>query len=356
MSHELTIDANGKAEMAYVGEAPWHKLGQQLNPGASIDQWIAAAGMGFEIEAVPVNYRHKGQFRTLPSRVVTVRKDTGAALGVVSDSYKVVQPREVLEFFAKVAETSNLELETAGTLYGGRRYWAMARIGEEALLAANDMVKGYLLLQSSSDGMTPTTGKFGTVRVVCQNTLNAFNRSAGKKVTQRHAATFDAGEMMRGLGIQIQEEFKESMELLREVSRVPTTPLDMVRLTLSVFAPEAQKIECTLEGLPKLVKALKKKHVKNTLALTNGNIIGGDMLPSDSLGLWLQGVTQYVDHRIARDGEHSIDRAAENALFGAGDMAKTRAFAVAQEYKSGIRPDMAPDDTMLADALAQMSS
>lgn len=351
MAHELTIDENGKAEMAYVGEAPWHQLGQKLEAGASLDEWVAASGMGFEVEAVPVNYRWHGQFKTMPGRVVNIRKDTGAPLGVVSSSYNIVQPREVLEFFAEVAEEADLQLETAGTLYGGRKYWAMARVGEERLLKENDMVKGFLLLQSSSDGTTPTMAKFGTVRVVCNNTLNAFNRGKGKKQTQRHASSFDAEQMAAGLGIALREQFAESMEILRAASVVSVSPLDQVRLTLATFAPEAETV-WTIDTLPKLVKTLKKKHVKGVLGLiTNQAVIGGDMLPSDSLGMWLNATTQYVDHKVARESEFALDRAADDALFGAGDMAKNRAFDIAMSYKNGERPEIA-SDSLLADAMA----
>ena len=31
MAHELTIRENGFTEMAFVGQTPWHGLGQQLN-------------------------------------------------------------------------------------------------------------------------------------------------------------------------------------------------------------------------------------------------------------------------------------------------------------------------------------
>ena len=37
MSHELTTRTNGRTEMAFVGETPWHGLGQRLEEGASIE-------------------------------------------------------------------------------------------------------------------------------------------------------------------------------------------------------------------------------------------------------------------------------------------------------------------------------
>jgi hypothetical protein len=35
MSHEIDM-SNGRANMAYVGEKPWHGLGASINPDASI--------------------------------------------------------------------------------------------------------------------------------------------------------------------------------------------------------------------------------------------------------------------------------------------------------------------------------
>lgn len=36
MSHDLSLRANGSAEMAFVGNTHWHGLGQSVNKGASI--------------------------------------------------------------------------------------------------------------------------------------------------------------------------------------------------------------------------------------------------------------------------------------------------------------------------------
>lgn len=42
MSHDLD-HTTGKAAMAYIGETPWHGLGEKLPPGQPIEAWLKAA-------------------------------------------------------------------------------------------------------------------------------------------------------------------------------------------------------------------------------------------------------------------------------------------------------------------------
>lgn len=90
---------------------------------------------------------------------------------MVSQRYKVVQPREVLEFYRDLSEVAGFELETAGVLKAGRRFWALARTGKSTALKGNDTVHGYLLLATSCDGTLATMAIPTSVRVVCNNTL-----------------------------------------------------------------------------------------------------------------------------------------------------------------------------------------
>ena len=46
MSHEID-STKGFSAIAYKGDVPWHKLGQQMQAGQSIEQWQQAAGMDF---------------------------------------------------------------------------------------------------------------------------------------------------------------------------------------------------------------------------------------------------------------------------------------------------------------------
>jgi hypothetical protein len=46
--------STGKPAMAYVGEAPWHGLGQKLPDGAPTDTWLHAAQLEWSLKRLPV--------------------------------------------------------------------------------------------------------------------------------------------------------------------------------------------------------------------------------------------------------------------------------------------------------------
>ena len=168
MSHELTVRADGAVEFAYLASdgTPWHGLGQALENGTSLDGWRTAAGMDWAIRrsAVRYNVTRGGEndaagFIELPEQHVLFRSDNKAPLGVVSNKYKVVQPGEVIEFFRDIARAGGLELSAAGTIYGGKRFWATAKIGESSPTSVRDTIGGYLLIMPAIAYLRPTTAK-----------------------------------------------------------------------------------------------------------------------------------------------------------------------------------------------------
>ncbi len=119
MAHQLE-------QMAYVGETPWHGLGNQLTQDQPIEVWAQQAGMDWRIESSDVSYMAKndrGQSIIMPyeEQRVLYRSDTHAPLSVVSQRFQEVQPKEILEFYRDLTEQSGFELETAGVLKGGKK-------------------------------------------------------------------------------------------------------------------------------------------------------------------------------------------------------------------------------------------
>lgn len=206
MAHLIDL-SNHRANMAYVGETPWHGLGQRLSQNATIDQWRIEAGMAYDLQDSVAQFEYEiadGSKILLPmkDRKIIFRSDNKKPLACVSSKYKIVQPAEVLEFFRDlVGATGEYELETAGVLNEGARYWALAKYKDQ-LDFGHDKVLPYLLLATACDGTMATTAQHTSVRVVCNNTLQMSLRSGqdqGVKIT--HRSTFDANQIKEQLNV-----------------------------------------------------------------------------------------------------------------------------------------------------------
>jgi phage/plasmid-like protein (TIGR03299 family) len=102
---------------------------------------------------------------------------------------------EILHFYRDLTEQSGFELETAGVLKGGKKFWALARTGQSSALKGKDVSNGYILLATACDGTLATTAQFTSIRVVCNNTLAiALRGQQGNSgvVKVPHSTRFDA--------------------------------------------------------------------------------------------------------------------------------------------------------------------
>ncbi len=156
--------------MAYVGQTPWHGLGNCLPAGQPVEVWQREAGLDWSIQEAEVLFNTAADaihIRSHSDAKVLYRSDTLAPLSVVSSRYQVVQPQEVLHFYNDLVHAGGFELETAGVLKGGRKLWALARTGQGTQVKGQDQVNAYLLLATSCDGTLCTTAQFTSVRVVC---------------------------------------------------------------------------------------------------------------------------------------------------------------------------------------------
>lgn len=222
MAHQLTIRKDGTAEMAFTGDrgAIWHGLGNQLDDGADIDTWKKQAGMDWEVFQSAVSYRSMDGEHVFPKKQVLFRSDNKTPLSIVSNDYKIVQPGEVLEFFRDLTQLHGMKLSTAGTLFEGKRFWALAEIGKSFEIAKGDEVNGYLLLVTSVDGTLATQARLTSTRVVCNNTLTvAIDGTAEKMVKVSHRQTWDPKAVKIDLDLVDHgwDKFRDSIEMLSEI-------------------------------------------------------------------------------------------------------------------------------------------
>ncbi|MGN2250321.1 DUF932 domain-containing protein [Frateuria sp. GZRe14] len=304
--------------IAYRGEKPWHGLGTRLEAGQPIEVWRARAGMNWSIEDADVRYvvgnQGLGVIQSFPSHRVLYRSDTKAPLAVVSKRFQVVQPGEILEFYRDLTEVGGFELETAGVLREGRKFWALARTGHNVTLRGKDKVEGYLLLATACDGTLATTAQFTSVRVVCNNTLQIALGKGQGVIKVPHRSHFDADAVKRQLGITVSswDGFVARMKALVDKPVDPDWAEGLLRRAL------------TYPGQDGRTAVVNEQAVTAVRALYEGGGRGAQMASSrgTAWGL-LNSVTEFVDHhRRARTDDHRRDA----AWFGQGAQIKQRAW------------------------------
>ena len=342
--------------MAFVGQTPWHGLGNQLAAKQPIEVWAEQAGMNWTIEQSPVHFiaghdpqahpqqpliqlkdsqlqQSLDQILPFTDHKVLFRSDTREPLSVVSQRYHVVQPRQILEFYRDLTEKSDFELETAGVLKGGRKLWALARTGQSAAIKGKDVTNGYVLLATACDGTLATTAQFTSIRVVCNNTLAiALNEMNGKGnkgnnalssqgiVKVPHNTRFDAASVKQALGISV-SSWDEYIYRLNLLSDRKVKPTEADRFLWDVFNDGSNKASTLGNG------SFNERAINKTKTLFEGHGRGA-MLQSargTAFGL-LNSVTEFIDHeRKAKSIDHRLD----SAWFGTGAAIKQRALDLA---------------------------
>ena len=335
-------------QIAYVGETPWHGLGNQLSPHQPIEVWAEQAGMDWRIESSDVSYmaqNERGQSIIIPyeEQRVLYRSDTHAPLSVVSQRYQEVQPKQILEFYRDLTEQSGFELETAGVLKGGKKFWALAKTGQTSALKGKDVSNGYILLATACDGTLATTAQFTSIRVVCNNTLaialKGQNSSAGV-VKVPHSTKFDAEKIKQQLGISVRA-WEDHMYEMKQLSQRKVTQteaaayFDAVFNNTSLSMPEQEdgiiqfyrNVAMQAQSNNPATKADNKtepngRAMSKVMTMFNGQGRGAELssVKDTAYGL-LCSITEFADHeRRAMSQDHRLD----SAWFGAGAGLKQR--------------------------------
>lgn len=199
MSHEVET-------MFYTREKPWHGLGVRVEEALTSEEALEKAGLNWEVDQSEVL---TSDGVVIPNYKANIRSTDKAVLGVVSDRYCVMQNKEAFAFTDKLID-GEVRYETAGSLYGGRRVWMLAKMPTEKILG--DDVEPYLCFTNSHDGSTKIKACMTPIRVVCNNTLNLALRKTKRQWATKHTGNMDsrvyeakeclglAQEYMEGLG------------------------------------------------------------------------------------------------------------------------------------------------------------
>ena len=197
MAHNITE----RDALFTVREPAWHRLGHVFDeyPTRQQAQEIAHP---WEPVTTPLyiqepTLQRDGELAAEPVEVpgyrAVQRSDSGAVLGVVSDTYGVVSNDEMYDIAEALEGEAggDVRFETGGSLKGGAKVWLLVRLRDPLTLRgdAETATIPYYALQNAHDGSGSFRGQATMTRIVCDNTAQMADldaRQRGTEFTFRH--------------------------------------------------------------------------------------------------------------------------------------------------------------------------
>jgi phage/plasmid-like protein (TIGR03299 family) len=308
MSHGIT-STDTMFSVSSRRQPPWHGLGAVLDEyPKSIDEALEKAGLGWKVSHGDVlvvkrpewtdDFGTKHPPELIPAKgfKANVRQDTGDVLGIVSDEYEVVDNRAAFAFLDALIN-SDMHFETAGSLWGGRRVWVLARLPEYVELGG-DLSATYVYVANSHDGSMAVTAAVTPIRIVCANTLGAALRQAEHGVAAqrtfrfRHTgnlqAKFAEARQVLGMTINYQKQFKALAD------RLAVEPIAEWALERRVL----RHLWTIDEDLGKVARANRERTIEQVLAIFRGRGVAGDTTGNSPGTKWVafNAIAEHLDH------------------------------------------------------------
>jgi len=317
MAHELEI-VNGKAQMAYAGELPWHRLGTKVDENLTPAEFQQAAGLDWNVVPVPAYAEYKGE-KIESGHQMLIRDIDSKPLTMITGNWNPVQNDEAFGFFNEFCQTGAMKMETAGSLKGGQWVWALAKSTEAFTLFGGDEIESYLLFSNPHIYGRSIDIQFTPTRVVCNNTLNvALSEDSQNRVRMNHRTAFDAdsAKEMLGLAAEKMNKFK----------------------TMAMFmGTKSYKDEIVKEYFDEVFPGYSKKEGEKRESSRNAvrafEILETQPGAEFAKGSWWQAfnaTTYMIDHEIGKSDESRLT----SNWYGMNKTKKIKALEKAVEYAS----------------------
>lgn len=315
MAHMIEM-IDGVAQIAYVGETPWHGLGKQVKPDISPIEMLDAAGLNWSVVKVPA-YANIGGKDIKLDHSALVRDSDNKILDVITEDWNPCQNKEAFEFFNDFVSAGDMQMHTAGSLRGGKMVWALAKVNDGFELFNGDQVDSYMLFTNPHIYGQSIDVRFTPIRVVCNNTLTlSLNSAASQMVKVSHRREFNAEEVKSMLGV---------------AHNKLTTYKEMASFLGSKRYTEEKLVEYFSNVFP--ISSMKKEKTKE---ISRNAKIALDLIEQQPGAQYAEGsywqafntVTFMTDHIIGR----SADARLQSAWFGANKSLKTKALETAIDF------------------------
>lgn len=326
MSHDIEF-ANGQYFYADSGKAvngrtdTWHQLGQPVGHDMTVEEAMDAAHLGgWDVRKVPLQIPAEvsesgvfgaidvpDQFGVVRTNPITHERDY---LGVVGNVYDPIANEATAAFIQSVVDEFSANLQTAGSLGGGRDVFITMKLPHTMEIAGVDgfvdRTEYYLAALNNHTGKSSFRLILSPIRIVCRNTQQAAIGSAKTSWKVRHTATATGRvqEAREKLGLvwksvgTLDEEFKRLSEIPLEYAEAKEFTEKLVDL---------KKVD------PDSVAATRRRNAAGQILSLFRNSPTITPIAGTRYAMY-NAVTEYVDwFQGVRGAEGSTDKAKQDA-------------------------------------------
>lgn len=329
MAHNIEI-VNGIASFAENGkkERAWHGLGQVFDRPMFVEEALKASHADYRVELRPIipiandMTLFEGlnmDADTLESNIIpgfkaTMRMDTHRVLGLVSDTYGVVQNEDAFKFIDTLCSGKDTDrkdcptIESCGVLGNGERVFITCKFPEDIIISTknDDRIERYIIFTTSHDGTGAVRCVVSNVRVVCNNTLRlALNNNSGRIAFRHSANVMSRLDLMNNenakfayqalnLEHEYNDYFKAELERLRSLQITKKQVMDIVA---NVVLPEdSLKVYNKVGTIEHEDISTRSKNLYNSMLQAIHEGVGQEYIESGN-GLWLiNGITSFYQN------------------------------------------------------------
>ena len=188
----------------FVQKPAWHQLGIVLEDYPNPQKAFQCSGLDWEVKKEQLLLPSQN---LLTDRYAITRSSDNRILGYSGAKYEVYQNEKAFEWVTPLVDSGIWKIDAAGSLKMGEVCWILLKQDEYDFIPG-DTLKEYLLLTWAHNGHLTNIIQPTSIRVVCNNTLQA-SLSNSNQVKIRHTSTiFQKMDYVQDLLKQSGESFE----------------------------------------------------------------------------------------------------------------------------------------------------
>jgi len=311
MAHEIYRNDG----LALASTGAWHGLGTVVKGAMNPFSALKVAGLEWDVlESDTIsgvfNAGADNEYRvgTAQSKVV-IRSDDHSVLGVVGKDYSPFQNAQLAElaYALRANSEGTTEVESAGSIRGGRRVWMLLRGASVQFGGQNDETVPYLFIANGHDGSLALKIIPTGVRVVCSNTFHLALGERRNALSFRHTLNLTTRVDELAACVKVwQNTIDKGAAVAQRMAATPLTRDQVQNLWVSVI----QKLDGAIPTNPKNGWE-ERRHDRAAAGLAHASRVFDTESQTHGANLWIaaNAITNWVQHSRSEDSVRSKDAA-----------------------------------------------